>query len=96
MTIAAGALRLAADGSVSVVLSCATADCAGRVSLAHAGRRLAAARYAIAAGHRTGVRLREAGEAAARLRRRDERPVVVTLAPDGQAPARVGRALRTD
>jgi hypothetical protein len=95
VTIAAGALRLAADGSVSLVLSCASADCAGRVALAHAGRRVAVARYAIAAGHRAAVRLRVPPEAAARLRRRGERPVVVTLAPDGQAPARVARALRT-
>jgi PKD domain-containing protein len=95
VALAAGTLRLGADGSVSLVLSCASADCAGRVSLAHAGRRLAAARYAIAAGHRAAVRLRVPAGAAARLRRREERPVVVTLAPDGQAPARVARALRT-
>jgi hypothetical protein len=95
VALAPGALRLAADGSVSVTLSCAAADCAGRVSLAHAGRRLAAARYAVTAGRRAAVRLRVPAEAAARLRRRPERPVLVTLAPDGQAPARVGRTLRT-
>jgi hypothetical protein len=94
VAVAPGALRLAADGSVSVALSCAAADCAGRVSLAHGGRRLAAARYAIAAGRRAAVRLRLPADMAARLRRRPQRTVVVGLAPDGQAPARVVRALR--
>jgi PKD domain len=95
VALAAGDLRLGDDGSVFVTLSCVSADCAGRVSIAHAGRRLAAARYAIAAGRRATVRLRVPAAVATRLRRRDERPVVVTVAPRGQAPVRVDRALRT-
>ena len=93
---AAGALRLAADGTVAIVLACAPgADCAGRVALAHGGHRLAHARFAIAAGQRTTVRLALRPAAVARLRRRAARAVLVTVVPAGQAAARLARVLRT-
>jgi len=91
-----GPLRLADDGSVALSLACApAADCAGRVALAHGGRRLAAAEYALPAGRRGTVRVRVPVTVAARLRRRADRAVVVTVAPAGEAPVRVTRRLRT-
>ena len=48
----------------------------------------------IAAGRRATVRLRVPAALAARLRRRAERTVVVTVAPDRQAPVRAPRVLR--
>ena len=95
VTLGAGPLRLARDATVAVGLACAPgADCAGRVALGHGGRRLASAPYAIAAGRRATVRLRVPAALAARLRRRAERTVVVTVAPDRQAPVRAPRVLR--
>jgi hypothetical protein len=95
-TLAVAPLRLAADGTVSLVLDCASvAPCAGRVALAHGGRRLARAPYAVAAGGQTVVRLRLPAATSARLRRRPARSVVVTLAPAGQAPVRTVRTLAT-
>jgi PKD domain len=95
-TLAVAPLRLAADGTVPVMLDCAPgAPCAGRVALAHDGRRLARAAYAVAAGGQVVVRLRLPAAAVARLRRRPARRVVVTLAPVGQAPVRSPRTLAT-
>jgi PKD domain-containing protein len=96
VTLAPARLRLAPDARVAVTLVCApAADCAGRVALGHDGRRLAAAPYAISAGRSATVRLRLPAGRAARLRRRPERAVVVTVAPDGQAAVRAARVLRT-
>jgi len=96
VTLGAGPLRLGPDAGVAATLACAPgARCAGRLALGHGGRRLATAPYAIAAGHRATVRLRVPAALAARLRRRPERTVVVTVAPDGQAPVRAPRVLRT-
>jgi len=90
-----GTLRLAADGSVAVSLTCARgADCAGRVSLARGGRRIATATFAVPAGHRAAVRLRLPAAVAARVRGRGSREVLVTVAPDAQAPVRAARTLR--
>jgi len=96
VSLGAGPLRLAPDATVSVGLLCSPgADCAGAVALGHGGRRLATAPYAIAAGRRATVRLRVPAALAARLRRRPERAVVVAVVPDGQAPVRAARVLRT-
>jgi PKD domain-containing protein len=96
VTLAPGPLRLAGDGVVALTLACAPgADCAGRVALAHGGRRLASAGYAIPAGERGTVRVRVPAALAARLRRRAERAVVVTVRPADQAPVRRARTLRT-
>jgi hypothetical protein len=96
VTLAAGPLRLAPDATVAVTLACAPgADCAGRVALGHRGRRLAAAPYAISAGRSATLRLHVPAARAARLRRRPQRTVVVTVAPDGQSPFRAPRVLRT-
>ena len=93
-TLALAPLRLAADGTVSVALDCASgAPCGGHVALAHGGRRLARTAYAVPAGGQAVVRLRLPAAAAARLRRRPARRVVVTLAPMGQAPVRTVRTL---
>jgi hypothetical protein len=95
-TLAAAPLRLARDGTVAVRLDCAPgAPCAGRLALAHGGRRLVRTRYTIAAGGQVVVRLRLPASATARLRRRPERRVLVTLAPARQAPVRTVRTLAT-
>ena len=96
VTLAPGPLRLADDGSVALSLACAPgADCAGRLSLAHGGRRIAAAPYAVAAGGRATVRVRVPTAVVARLRRRAARAVVVTVRPAAQAPVRLARTLAT-
>jgi len=78
-----------------VRLACGSgADCAGQVSLARGGRRIAGAPFAVAAGRRGTVRLRLPAAVVARVRRGDAREVVVTVAPQAQAPARVVRLLR--
>jgi PKD domain-containing protein len=95
VALAGGPLRMAPDGSVALRLTCAHgADCAGQVSLARGGRRIAAAPFAVPAGRRTTVRLRLPAAVLARVRHGGSRAVVVTLAPDAQAPVREARTLR--
>jgi PKD domain-containing protein len=94
LTIAGGALRLGPGGSIAVPVACGpAADCTGRISVAHGGRRLATTPYAVRAGRTATVRLRLPSAVAARLRRRAAATVVVTVAPRGQAPVRSPRAL---
>jgi hypothetical protein len=95
LTLGAGALRLAPSGTVDVPVACDTAaDCVGRISIAHGGRRVATAPYAVRAGGAATVRLRLPAAAADRLRRRGATTVVVTVAAAGQAPVRSPRTLR--
>jgi hypothetical protein len=95
LTLGPGALRLGPASTITVPVACApAADCAGRISVAHRGRRLATTPYAVRAGGAATVRLRVPAAVAARLRRRSNATVVVTVAADGQAPVRAARALR--
>jgi hypothetical protein len=91
------ALRLTAANAIAVRVRCARgADCAGTVSVARGGRRLAAGGYAIAGGRRATIHLPVAPGAARALRRRPSRSiaVVVTIAPVNGAPVRADAMLR--
>jgi PKD repeat protein len=94
LTVAAGALRLGRNGAIAVsVTRAAGTDCAGRLSLDRAGRRLASASYTVRAGHPATVRLRLSDAVAARLRRRASSAVTVVVAPDGRPAVRTSRTL---
>jgi hypothetical protein len=90
------ALRLSAAGSIGVRVACAPgAACAGTVSIARGGRRLAAAPYAVPAGHSRTVRLRVPAVTARALRRRGRAvAIVVTLAPANGPAVRATATLR--
>jgi hypothetical protein len=91
------ALRLRPTGTVAVRLRCARgADCAGTVSIARGGRRLAATRYDVRAGRAKTVGLRVPARTARALRRRPARrlAVVLTVAPEGGRPVRADATLR--
>ena len=97
-SIRVAALRLTAAGSVPVRVRCApVVDCAGTIAVSRGGRRIAGARYAVAAGRARTVALRVPAATARALRRRpaSQVAVVLTLAPDGGAATRSPRVLRT-
>ncbi|HEX2105147.1 MAG TPA: PKD domain-containing protein [Solirubrobacteraceae bacterium] len=91
------ALRLTTTNAIPVRVRCERgADCTGTVSVARSGRRLAAAHYEVGGGRRATIRLRVPATAARALRRRPGRrvSVVVTVAPQNGAAARVDGTLR--
>jgi hypothetical protein len=91
------ALRHTPKNAIPVQVRCARgADCAGTLSVARGGRRLASGGYEVAAGRRATVRLRVAPRAARALRRRPARSVavVVRIAPVNGAPVRADATLR--
>jgi len=90
------ALRLGAANSIGVRVDCAPGPaCAGTVSIARGGRRLAAAPYDVPAGRSRTVRLRVPAQTARALRRRGRVvAIVVTLAPANGPAARATGTLR--
>ena len=83
-TLTTAPLRLAADGTVAVALDCAPgAPCAGRLALAHGGRRLDTRRVR----HRRGRRGRRPAATAGRR----DRPPAPPPGPPCRGDARAGR-----
>jgi hypothetical protein len=90
------ALRLTPTNAIAVRVACAPgAACAGTISVARGGRRIAAAAYDVPAGRTRTLRLRVPARTARALRRRGRAvAVVVTLAPASGPAVRAGSTLR--